>query len=407
MVLSDLRVGVIGAGGRGDLVCFAHNPENGVHVVAGADPNERALAQFRELYGADAFVTKDYRELLEKADVDAVFVCSPDYLHEEHAVASLAAGKAVYLEKPMAISISGADRILRTAYETRSKLYAGHNMRHIGIVMKMKELVASGRIGEVKTGWCRHFVSYGGDAFFKDWHADRRYSTSLLLQKAAHDLDVLHWLCGGYTRRLTAFGGLTLYDRIADRHDPSERGDANIRLANWPPLSQKGLNPVIDVEDISMMQCVLDNGVFASYEQCHFTPDAWRNYTIIGTEGRIENFGGAPFGYIVRLWNRRCHYNEFGDEQYHFPIVRGKRGHDGADARIVDEFLRHVREDAKMTTSPIAGRQAVAAGCMAADSLRNDNMPREVPPVAPEIVAYFNALVTEPIAVRETSVAAR
>ncbi len=54
-------------------------------------------------------------------------------------------------------------------------------MRHMELVIQMKKLIDEGGIGEVKVGWCRHFVGYGGDAFFKDWHADRSKSTSLLL----------------------------------------------------------------------------------------------------------------------------------------------------------------------------------------------------------------------------------
>jgi len=389
MSSTSLRIGVIGAGGRGGLAGHAHDPAHGVRLVAGADTRDAALAHFRERYGADAFVTHDYRELLDKADVDAVFVCSPDNFHEEHAVAALEAGKAVYLEKPMAITVEGADRILRAAYEHGCKLYVGHNMRHMTFVRKMKDLVDAGAIGEVKAGWCRHFVAYGGDAYFKDWHAERKNTTGLLLQKAAHDIDVLHWLCGGLSTRVNAFGGLTLYDRIADRHDPSERGDASFQQENWPPRSQTGLNPKIDVEDISMMQMILDNGVFASYEQCHFTPDAWRNYTIIGTEGRIENFGDSPGNCVVRLWNRRCDYNPWGDEQYYIPPVRG--GHGGADPSIVGEFVRYVKDGEKATTSPVAARYSVAAGCMATYSLRNGGVPMDIPPLPPEIVAYFRA----------------
>ena len=71
--------------------------------------------------------------------------------------------------------------------------------------------------GEVKAGWCRHFVSYGGDAYFKDWHADRTKSTGLLLQKGAHDIDVLHWLCGGYSKRVSAMGALSVYGQIEDK----------------------------------------------------------------------------------------------------------------------------------------------------------------------------------------------
>ena len=157
-------------------------------------------------------------------------------MHEEHTSAALEAGKAVYLEKPMAITIEGCDRILQTAFRKKAKLYLGHNMRHMTFVLKMKELINKGAVGEVKVGWCRHFASYGGDAFFKDWHAERSKATSLLLQKGAHDIDILHWLCGGYTSRVTALGGLTLYDKITDRHAPSERGDQSWRLENWPPI---------------------------------------------------------------------------------------------------------------------------------------------------------------------------
>jgi predicted dehydrogenase len=386
---NELLIGVIGAGGRGWLACAAHKPDAGVRVVAGADTDPKAFEKFRRWYGADALTTTDYREVLARPEIGAVFVTTPDYLHEEHAVAALEAGKHVYLEKPMAITIAGCDRILRTAYERKRKLYLGHNMRHMSFVQKMKQLIDGGAIGEVKTGWCRHFVAYGGDAYFKDWHAERSKTTSLLLQKAAHDIDVLHWLCGGHSVRVNAMGGLTLYDRITDRHPPSERGDASWHKENWPPLSQKGLNPVIDVEDISMLQARLDNGVFIAYQQCHFTPDGWRNFTIIGTEGRIENFGDHPGNCVVRLWNKRHDYTEKGDQE--FVMARETGGHGGADDKIVEEFVRYVREGGTITTSAIAARHSVATGCMAAESLRNGGVPMDIPPVDPVVAAYFEA----------------
>ncbi len=390
----ELRIGVIGTGGRGRLARFAHKPDEGVRVVAGADVRESALAEFRERFGADVFITLDYRRLLEQADVDAVFITTPDFLHEEHAVAALEAGKAVYLEKPMAITIEGCDRILETAFRNRSKLYLGHNVRHAAVFLKMKELVNSGAVGQVKVGWCRHFVAYGGDAYFKDWHAERRNTTGLLLQKGAHDIDALHALCGGYTKRVTAMGGLTLYNQITDRHDPSDPGDSTFRRENWPPLKQRQLNPVIDVEDVSMMLMELDNGVFCSYQQCHYTPDAWRNYTIIGTEGRLENFGDCPGEAVVRVFNQRYAYNPYGDRQYFIgkPLQHAE-GHGGADPRIVDEFVRFVREGAPITISPVAARYAVAAGYMATCSLRNGSIPMEIPPLRADIRAYFDAFL--------------
>lgn len=389
MGLDELRIGVIGAGGRGGLARHAHKPEGGVRLVAGCDVVPDVLERFRQTYGDDVFVTDDYRALLDRDDVAAVFVTSPDYCHAEHATAALQAGKAVYLEKPMAITIEGCDRILRAAYDSGAKLYLGHNMRHMAFTQKMKSLIDSGAIGEVKTAWCRHFVAYGGDAFFKDWHAERAKSTGMLLQKAAHDIDILHWLCGGYATRVSGMGALMVYDRITDRHAPGERGDASWHLEHWPPLSQKGLHPVIDIEDVSLMMMELDNGVLASYQQCHFTPDGWRNYTVIGTEGRVENFGNSPGNMVVRLWNRRCGYNPYGDEQHFIPPAGG--GHGGADPNIVAEFVRYVREGGKIATSAIAGRNAVAAGYQATMSLRDGSRPLDVPPLPREWIDHFEA----------------
>jgi hypothetical protein len=174
-------------------------------------------------------------------------------------------------------------------------------------------------------------------------------------------------------------GALTLYNQIADRHSPDEPGDARSNPAHWPPLSQKGMHPNIDVEDLSMVQMELDNGVFASYQQCHYTPDTWRNYTIIGTEGRIENFGNAPGKSVVRVWNRREMYNPYGDEQHFIPPTEG--GHGGADPAIVAEFLRYARSGGEIAVPPLAAREAVATGCLATWSLRNNSLPAEVPPV--------------------------
>lgn len=383
-----LRVGLIGYGARGNLAFHANQPENRAKVVACADLGEESRKRFAEKAGADAFVTDDYRRLLDRKDIDVVFVLSPDWLHEEQAVAALQAGKAVYLEKPMAITIEGCDRILATAAGLKGKIYIGHNLRHHSVFLKMKELAASGVIGEIKAGWCRHFISYGGDAYYKDWHAEISKGTGLLLQKGAHDIDVLHWLCGGYSKRVNAMGALTLYDQVTHRQPVTD--DPNYKKwsdDNWPPLKNRGFNPTIEVEDLSMMLMELDNGVHCSYQQCHYTPDAWRNYTIIGTEGRLENFNDVPGEAVVRVWNRRRAYNPYGDEQHYIPRAVG--GHGGADPAIVTDFLRYVRGESRGLVPTLAGRHTVAAGCAATHSLRNGGIPVDVPPVDPKVAAYF------------------
>ncbi|KAA2261607.1 Gfo/Idh/MocA family oxidoreductase [Solihabitans fulvus] len=383
----DLRIGVVGLGMRSQLAEYAHRPGEGARVVAVCDTRQAALEAARARYGTDLVTTDDHRTLLD-ADLDGVFVLTPDHTHEEITIAFLAAGVATFVDKPLAITIEGCDRVLEAAREHGTRLYVGHNMRHMPVVLAMRELIENGAIGEVKAVWCRHFVGHGGDFYFKDWHADRRNTTSLLLQKGAHDLDVIHWLAGGTTRRVNALGGLVVYGGITDRADRSDQlmRDWWKPERNWPPTALTGLNPVVDVEDISMVNLQLDNGVLASYQQCHFTPDYWRNYTVIGTEGRLENFGDSAGGH-VKVWNRRSGYNPDGDLTV--PLPESDGWHDGADPRLVDEFLRFARDGGRTLTSPVAAREAVAAGCAATASLRDGGRPVDIAAPDADLVEYF------------------
>ncbi|MDB6094952.1 MAG: oxidoreductase [Verrucomicrobia bacterium] len=389
----DLLIGVIGSGGRGTILGqLSHRPGRGSRVVACCDVSPSTLERNRADYGADIFTTSEFRELLER-DLDAVIIATPDFLHEDQAVATLEKGLALYLEKPMALTLEGCDRILRAAAKSRARLYVGHNMRHMPFVKKMKALIDDGAIGEVKACWVRHFVGHGGDFYFRDWHAERRYTTSLLLQKAAHDIDVVHWFCGGYSRLVNALGGLTLFGDVPGRLPP-EKGPHRLRpddmrLNLFPPMRARKLNHRIDVEDLSTVQMRLDNGVFATYAQCMYTPDYWRNYTVIGTEGRIENFGNGEPGTHVRIWNRRTNYKAQGDAAYKIPVGRGTHG--GADPMIMAEFLRFATDGGKTATSPLAARESVATGCQATASLRANGVPLKVPPPSAAIRKYFGA----------------
>jgi predicted dehydrogenase len=377
--MKDLKIGVLGAGGRGGLARNAHKPGQGSAVVACCDTNENVFERMQNWYGPDVSLTKSATELL-KQDLDAVMICTPDFLHEKHAVAALKAGFPVYLEKPMDITIEGCDRILATARKMKVKLFVGHNMRYMTIIRKMKALIDEGRIGEVRSVWCRHFISYGGDAYFRDWHSERAKSTGLLLQKGAHDIDVMHWLTGCNSTRVSAFGNLSVYNRCA-RRGRQEAGSAAFVKAHWPPLQQGGFSPRMDIEDQTTVIMEMENGVLGSYLQCHFTPDSCRNYTVIGTEGRIENVGDGPHSPIF-LWNRRSDtYNMIGDE-VHYGETIAAGGHGGSDLMIVEEFLNYVRGNMDTTTAtPQAARMAVATGYQATLSLRNGGTPYDVPPL--------------------------
>ncbi|MFD9702458.1 Gfo/Idh/MocA family protein [Lentzea sp. NPDC059081] len=385
----DLRLGVLGYGLRGSIARLAHRPGAGGRVVAVAEHDPVARAEADEAFPG-ALTTADHTRVIESPDVDAVVVLTPDHTHADLACQALKAGKAVFVEKPLDISIERCDELLRTAYETGSRLYVGHNMRHMPVVRLMRDIITRGEIGQVKTVWVRHFVGSGGDFYFKDWHAERRYTNGLLLQKASHDLDVLHWLANAYTRQVQAFGDLMVYGDNPDRRLPGEPKHADWHDdRNWPPNSQRGLNPVIDVEDVSLVNLRLDNGVLAAYQQCHFAPDYWRNYTVIGDAGRLENFGDGP-GAVVKVWNsRRPSHSDQADAAYSVPDDEDDDGHGGADPLLVAEFLRFARDGGLTNTSPVAARMAVAAGVRATESLRAGGVPQEVPGLDAELVSYF------------------
>ena len=397
-VTRDLQLAIIGLGERSILGLYAHRPGRGARVVAVVDPDPSRVAEAPARFGSEVQTFQDYRELLEgdgAARIDAAFVLTPDGTHEAIAVGLLEAGVPTFVEKPLAITTTGCDRILATAQRTGTRLYVGHNMRHMPVILTMRGLIDSGAIGEVKAIWCRHFVGHGGEFYFQDWHADRRNTTSLLLQKGAHDLDVIHWLAGSYATRVQAMGALLVYGDITDRRDST--GELLRERFNpehhWPPASLRGLNPVVDVEDVSMVNLQLGNGVLASYAQCHFTPDYWRNYTVIGTEGRLENFGDMGMGAVVKVWQRRSGYRPDADLGVDVPLLEGTHG--GADGPLVEEFLRFVRSGGATLTTPVGARYAVAAGYAATESLRKGGLPVEVPPLDPALEGYFTDTVAQ------------
>lgn len=386
--MDQLRIGVVGIGARSPLAALADSSPVPARLVAAADTAPDAAARAERLLPQGVEVARDHRRLLDRG-LDGVVLTTPDDTHEELAIDFLQAGIPVYLEKPLAITLEGADRVLAAARRTGTRLYVGHNMRHMAVVRLLKEVVDRGEIGEVKTIWCRHFVGHGGDYYFRDWHAERSRVTGLLLQKAAHDIDVMHWIAGSATARVVGMGGLMVYGSRPRREPGTSAGMTMkdwLSHDHWPADEVEGLNPVIDVEDHSMVMMTLRNGVQASYQQCHFTPDYWRSYTVIGTRGRAENLGDGDGG-VVRVWTRRTGYAERGSAEY--PIIEEGTGHEGADQRTMDEFLRFVREGGPTETSPVAAREAVAAGALATASLRAGSQPRDVPELDPGLAAYF------------------
>ncbi|HMP75148.1 MAG TPA: Gfo/Idh/MocA family oxidoreductase [Kiritimatiellia bacterium] len=384
--MKNIRIGLIGASGRAILAKHWHPPHSAVsEVVAAADVAERSLADLRA-WAPDAATMTDYRELLAHPDLDAVAVFTPDRFHEEHALAVLAAGKALYLEKPMALSTEACDRILAARRKAGTPLMMGFNLRYHPVVLAAREAIGAGRIGAVKAIWVRHFIGAGGDFYYHDWHANRTGVHSLLLQKASHDFDVIHWLGGAYGTRAAAFGDLDYFggshaDDLTCQPCP-DRAACREEQAPDNPRQQCVFRRSVDVEDNQVVILQLANGVKASYAQCHFTPEYLRNYTLIGTDGRIEfNLERNEIWLYPRPAKTRDWPTPPPREAIPLAGAKaGDEGHGGADEQIAAGFLRYLREGVPPNTSPEDGRMSVAVGCAATASLREGRV-MDVPPL--------------------------
>ncbi len=144
-----VQIGCIGFGimGQGDMKTEAALP--GVEIVAVADvyDGRRTLAQ--ERYGKQVFTTRDYRELLNRRDVDAVIVATPDHWHGRIATDALHAGKDVYCQKPMVREVADGHMVIEAQKKTGRILQVGSQRVSSILYAKAKDLISSGAIGQV------------------------------------------------------------------------------------------------------------------------------------------------------------------------------------------------------------------------------------------------------------------
>ena len=89
--MDQVRIGVIGAAGRGSMARHWHDPGGRSVVVGAADTSDSALSWFKEHVNPDGFATKDHGELLARDDIDAIAVMSPDFTHEQYVCDAFAA----------------------------------------------------------------------------------------------------------------------------------------------------------------------------------------------------------------------------------------------------------------------------------------------------------------------------
>jgi predicted dehydrogenase len=149
LVAKPVRLGFIGVGIRGTLLMEAAAGIAGVEIKAAADCYKGHLDRAQELITPVPATTGDYREILARADVDAVVIATPDHWHLKMTEDALAAGKHVYIEKPMTHRWEEGEAFIAAADKSGKVVQVGSQYPSMGCAQKAAQLIQGGALGQV------------------------------------------------------------------------------------------------------------------------------------------------------------------------------------------------------------------------------------------------------------------
>jgi predicted dehydrogenase len=144
-----LNVGFIGVGIRGSQLMQEFSKVDGVNFVAAADLYDGYLKHASEFTGGKIATGKRYEEILERKDIDAVVIATPDHLHKRMTLDALAAGKHVYIEKPLTWAVEEGPEIIAAEKRSGKVLVVGSGQKTSALTAKARELIAAKAIGKV------------------------------------------------------------------------------------------------------------------------------------------------------------------------------------------------------------------------------------------------------------------
>ncbi len=144
-----VRLAAVGVGIRGQQDVRSALKTPGVELAAVADVYDGRLALAKEVWGNQIVTTRDYREVIARADVDAVLIATPDHWHRQIAIDAMKAGKDVYVEKPMVQDLDDGALVIEAARQTGRILQVGSQHPSSIVYAKAKELFRGGAIGEI------------------------------------------------------------------------------------------------------------------------------------------------------------------------------------------------------------------------------------------------------------------
>jgi len=199
-----LNVGIVGLGVAAGMVVPAVGGMENMRLVGGADTNPRSLEIFRTRTGAKTFGSID--ELCADPEVDTVWVATPTTLHCPHVIQVAESGKHVIVEKPMAVSLDEATRMISAAERNGVQLVCGGSRSSAPAVRKMRELVRTGELGRVRamSTWASTDWMLRGR---RPDEIDATQGGGVAYRQAPHQVDTVRLLGGGLVRSVRATTG--------------------------------------------------------------------------------------------------------------------------------------------------------------------------------------------------------
>ena len=231
LAAGPLSIGVIGPGSRGKELIRQFLRVPGVRITAVCDIYEPRFAEVNALVGSTVPSYKDYRQLLDRKDLDAIVVATPLYLHGEHVTAALRSGRPVYGEKSMGFTPEDCGNILKTVEQMGQIFQVGHQYRYSQWFQQGVALAHAGKLGKVthilaywhrNNDWRRPVPS--PDPRHKldrliNWRLYRDYSGGLLTELGSHHIDVANWVFDAAPESVMGTGSIAVY------HDGRELAD--------------------------------------------------------------------------------------------------------------------------------------------------------------------------------------
>ena len=197
------KIGILGCGNRSKTIISALNSVPEIEIGALCDVVAHKTRQRAELIKTDDKPVHytDMGKMLKQSDLDAIAVITPNYMHKEHVIAALEAGKDVFCEKPMAMTVAECNAILKVVKKTGKALQIGNQRRHSPEYKKFVEVIRSRPVGKVLQS---DLFDYRGDwrvpdadeypAGLQYWRMNQAQSGGVVYEMGAHIIDVNNWV---------------------------------------------------------------------------------------------------------------------------------------------------------------------------------------------------------------------